>query len=54
MPLDIQKVYLLFEKNVKNEPLVSILCCSLLNQMLSQDEKHAAFILQKFSQPNTL
>ena len=33
--LDIQKVYLLFEKSSKTEPLVSIMCCSLMNQMLS-------------------
>lgn len=52
--LDVQKIYLLFEKNCKSEPLVSILCCALMTEMLSQDQQQAAFILQKFSQPNTL
>ena len=52
--LDVQKIYLLFEKNCKNEPIVSILCCALMTEMLSQDQQQAAFILQKFSQPNTL
>jgi hypothetical protein len=52
--LDIQKVYLLFEKNYKAEPIVSILCCSLMSEMLNQDQQQAAFILQKFSQPNTM
>ena len=37
--LDIQKVYLLFEKNCKTEPLISIVCCSLMGQMLSQDQQ---------------
>jgi hypothetical protein len=52
--LDIQKVYLLFEKNFKTEPLISIVCCGLMSEMLSQDQQQSAFILQKFSQPNTL
>lgn len=52
--LDIQKIYLLFEKNYKTEPLVSIMCCALMTEMLNQDQQQAAFILQKFSQPNTL
>jgi hypothetical protein len=35
LTLDVQKVYLLFEKNYKNEPLISIICCSLLSEMLN-------------------
>ena len=35
--IDIQKVYLLFEKNCYNEPIISVFCCSLMNQMLHQD-----------------
>ena len=52
--LDVQKIYLLFEKNCKSEPIISIMCCGLLTEMLNQDQQQAAFILQKFSQPNTL
>jgi hypothetical protein len=52
--LDVQKIYLLFEKNCRSEPLVSIFCCALMTEMLSQDQQQAAFILQKFSQPDTL
>mmetsp|Transcript_29412 Transcript_29412/g.44502 ORF Transcript_29412/g.44502 Transcript_29412/m.44502 type:complete len:285 (-) Transcript_29412:1335-2189(-) len=52
--LDVQKVYLLFEKNFKTEPMLSILCCGLLNEMLHQDPQQAAFINQKFCQANTL
>jgi hypothetical protein len=54
MVLDIQKVYLLFEKSSKTEPFISIMCCALMSEMLRQDQQQAAFILQKFSQPNSL
>jgi hypothetical protein len=49
MVLDIQKVYLLFEKSSKTEPFISIMCCALMSEMLRQDQQQAAFILQKFS-----
>lgn len=52
--LEHQKIYQLFEKNCRSEPLVSILCCGLMSEMLGQDQQQAAFILQKFSQPDTL
>lgn len=54
MVLDIQKVYLLFEKSYKSDPFISIMCCGLMTEMLRQDQQQAAFILQKFSQPNSL
>ena len=33
--LDVQKVYLLFENNNKQEPLISIMSCGLMKEMLS-------------------
>ena len=35
--MEIPKVYMLFEKNWKTEPIISILCCNLMNEMLNQD-----------------
>ena len=43
--LDIQKVYLLFEKSAKTEPFTSIMCCALMSEMLRQDQQQSAFIL---------
>jgi hypothetical protein len=34
MVLDIQKVYLLFEKSSKSDPFISIMCCALMSEML--------------------
>lgn len=51
---EIQKVYLLFEKCCKDSQIISIVCCSLMSEMLKQDSVQAAFLLQKFSQPNSL
>jgi hypothetical protein len=45
MVLDIQKVYLLFEKSFKTEQFISIMCCALMSEMLRQDQQQAAFIL---------
>lgn len=45
---------MLFEKSCKQSQIVSIVCCSLMNEMLKQDNQQAAFLLQKFSQPNAL
>lgn len=36
--LEIQKVYLLFEKSCKTEPVVAAACCSLMNEMLQGDK----------------
>lgn len=34
--------------------MVSFICTKLMTQMLSQDQQQQSFLLQKFSQPNSL
>lgn len=54
LSLKVQDVYMMFEKNTKTEPMVSIMCCGLMEALMKQDKQNLTFIMQKFSQPNSL